>query len=134
MPPHRRQPPPAGERLPDAGVAARGEVAVRLSREARVFVHHGSGRLGEGWFELGDQQKSEQQLWEVSDGESELRWHDQTPHGVRGSNRTLCQDSRRSQAAEERRVDGRRTEEAEIRNREAEVHHQVSPEERGGGG
>lgn len=32
--------PPAQEHLPDAGVPARGEVAVRLSWEARVFVHH----------------------------------------------------------------------------------------------
>lgn len=113
---------------------------MRLPREARVFVHHRFGRSDEGSFELGNQQKSEQQLWEVSHGESELTWHDQTPHGVRVSNRTLCQDSRRLQAtgpgdetAEERPVDGRHTEKAKIQNREAEVHHQVTPEERGGG-
>lgn len=148
MPSHRQRPPAKrrsrhrqGEYLPDAGVPARGEVAVRLSREARVFVHHGFGRWDEGCFELGSQQKSEQQLGEASDGESELTWHNQTPHGVRVSNRALCQDSPRLQAtgpgeetAEARRVDGRHAEKAEIQTREAEVHHRVTPEERGGGG
>lgn len=126
--------PPTGEYLPDARVPARGEVAVRLSREARVFVHHRCGRWDEGCFELGDQQKSEQQLGEASDGESELTWHNQTPHGVRVSNRALCQDSPRLQAtgpgdetAEGGRVDGRHAEKAEIQTREAEVHHRVTP-------
>lgn len=38
VPPRRKQ-----EYSPDAGVPARGEVAVHLSGEARVFAHHRFG-------------------------------------------------------------------------------------------
>lgn len=82
--------PPADAYLPDARVPARGEVAVRLSWEARVFVHHCFDRFNRSWFEFGNRRKSEEQLQEVRDGESEVRRHNQSPHGVMLSNRKLC--------------------------------------------
>lgn len=47
--------PPVDEFLPDAGVPARGEAALRLSWEARVFVHHCFSRFNKSWFEFGNQ-------------------------------------------------------------------------------
>lgn len=54
--------PAVDEYVPDAGVPARGEVAVRLSWEARVFVHHCFGRFNKSWFEFGNRRKSEERL------------------------------------------------------------------------
>lgn len=67
----------------------------------------------------------------MRDGESELMWHNQSPHGVILSNRKLCQESQLLQATgpgkmEERRVDRRQARNTEMQKSKTKAHRQVT--------